>query len=188
MWMMPGVPMSQYIKAPKARLTTVAEFPKNYFLENLAVRSDNLNSHHGDEPRRTLRTCPAADGDGQVAPMLLHRFDMLTMGNCRGRARCLPDAGLQLLHHPSRCVLYQDRSLQALAAGVRRSSLRCSARFRPRSRGLNAGVACCGLASCSWPMLSASLDLARRLRSGRRRAFGSGLGSRTTAWAISRAG
>ena len=33
--------MSQYIKAPKARLTTVAEFPKNYFLENLAVRSDN---------------------------------------------------------------------------------------------------------------------------------------------------
>ena len=33
--------MSQHNKAPKAHLTTVAEFPKNYFLENLAVRSDN---------------------------------------------------------------------------------------------------------------------------------------------------
>ena len=28
-------------KAPQARLTTVAEFPENYFLENLAVRADN---------------------------------------------------------------------------------------------------------------------------------------------------
>jgi hypothetical protein len=33
--------MSQHNKAPKAHLTKVAEFPKNYFLENLAVRSDN---------------------------------------------------------------------------------------------------------------------------------------------------
>jgi hypothetical protein len=71
--------MSQHSKAPKARLTTVAEFPKNYFLENLAVRSDNsiliTAMNHGE-----LWYVPAADGDEQVAPMLLHKFDMLTMG------------------------------------------------------------------------------------------------------------
>ena len=71
--------MSQHNKAPKAHLTTVAVFPKNYFLENLAVRSDNsiliTAMNHGE-----LWYVPAADGDEQVAPMLLHKFDMLTMG------------------------------------------------------------------------------------------------------------
>ena len=28
-------------EAPNVKLNTVATFPKNYFLENLAVRSDN---------------------------------------------------------------------------------------------------------------------------------------------------
>ena len=28
-------------EAPSVKLSTVATFPKNYFLENLAVRSDN---------------------------------------------------------------------------------------------------------------------------------------------------
>jgi len=46
--------MSQHNKAPKAHLTTVAEFPKNYFLENLAVRSDNSTLITAHEPRRTL--------------------------------------------------------------------------------------------------------------------------------------
>ena len=71
--------MSQHNEAPKAHLTTVAEFPKNYFLENLAVRSDNsiliTAMNHGE-----LWYVSAADGEEQVAPMLLHKFDMLTMG------------------------------------------------------------------------------------------------------------
>jgi hypothetical protein len=36
---------------------------------------------------------PPADGDEQVAPMLLHKFDMLDDGDCRGRADVFP-AGL----------------------------------------------------------------------------------------------
>ena len=83
--------MSQHNKAPKAHLTTVAEFPKNYFLENLAVRSDNsiliTAINHGE-----LWYVPAADGDEQVEPMLLHKFDMLTMGI----AEAEPDVFLML--------------------------------------------------------------------------------------------
>src|ERR1700689_3899002 len=74
-----GVPMSQHDKAPKAHLTTVAEFPKNYFLENLAVRSDNsilITAMNHCE----LWYGAAADGDAQFASMLLYKFDMLTMG------------------------------------------------------------------------------------------------------------
>ena len=71
--------MSQHNKAPKARLTTVAEFPKNYFLENLAVQSDNsiliTVMNHSE-----FWYVPSAGGDEQVAPMLLHKFDLLTMG------------------------------------------------------------------------------------------------------------
>ena len=54
--------MSEHNKAPQARLTTVAEFPKNYFLENLAVRTDNsiliTAMNHGE-----LWYVPAANGD-----------------------------------------------------------------------------------------------------------------------------
>ena len=77
--------------APKAHLTTVAEFPKNYFLENLAVRSDNsilITAMNHSE----LWYVPPADGDEQVVPMLLHKFDMLTMGI----AEAEPDVFLML--------------------------------------------------------------------------------------------
>src|ERR1700749_4296143 len=74
-----GVPMSQHNEAPKAHLTTVAEFPKNYFLENLAVRSDNsiliTAMNHGE-----LWYVSPADGEEQAAPLVLHKYDMLTKG------------------------------------------------------------------------------------------------------------
>ena len=60
-------------KAPQARLVTVAEFPTQYFLENLAVRQDNsvlVNVANQKE----LWYVPPADGDRVVAPIRLHTF------------------------------------------------------------------------------------------------------------------
>ena len=84
--------MSQHNEAPKrSSYNTVAEFPKNYHSENLAVRSDNsiliTAMNHGE-----LWYVSAADGDEQVAPLLLHKFDMLTMGI----AEAEPDVFLML--------------------------------------------------------------------------------------------
>jgi hypothetical protein len=62
---------------PKAKLATVASFPENYFLENLAVRADNsvlitaLNHNQ-------LWYVPR-HGTKSVKPVLLHTFDQLTM-------------------------------------------------------------------------------------------------------------
>jgi hypothetical protein len=59
---------------PQAKLTTVACFPKEYFLENLAIRSDNsvlvtvLN-------RRELWYVPPASGAVPVVPIHIHTFD-----------------------------------------------------------------------------------------------------------------
>jgi hypothetical protein len=64
---------------PKVRLTTVARFPKNYFLENLAVRADNsvlvtaLN-------HKELWYVPSSPDDTDVAPQLLFTFPHLAMG------------------------------------------------------------------------------------------------------------
>jgi hypothetical protein len=63
---------------PKARLTTVASFPANYFLENLAVRADNsvlitvLN-------HRELWYVPPAAATGSAKPTLLHTFEQLPL-------------------------------------------------------------------------------------------------------------
>jgi hypothetical protein len=62
---------------PKAKLATVASFPENYFLENLAVRADDsvlitaLN-------HKELWYVPT-HGTKSVKPVLLHTFDQLTM-------------------------------------------------------------------------------------------------------------
>jgi sugar lactone lactonase YvrE len=64
----------------KAKLATVASFPANYFLENLAVRSDNsaivtaLN-------RRELWYVPPAEATETVTPILLHTFEQLTLNS-----------------------------------------------------------------------------------------------------------
>jgi hypothetical protein len=63
----------------QARLTTVATFPKNYFLENLVVRSDNsilitaLN-------HKELWYVPPSRHDSPVEPLLLFTFSQLAMG------------------------------------------------------------------------------------------------------------
>jgi hypothetical protein len=63
----------------QAKLTTVATFPKNYFLENLVVRSDNsilitaLN-------HKELWYVPPSRQDSPVEPLLLFTFSQLAMG------------------------------------------------------------------------------------------------------------
>jgi len=61
------------------KLSTVATFPKNYFLENLAVRSDNsvlvtvLN-------HQELWYVPASNDEQPVEPELLFTFPQPAMG------------------------------------------------------------------------------------------------------------
>ena len=60
-------------EAPSVKLSTVATFPKHYFLENLAVRSDNsvlvtvLNHNE-------LWFVPSSNDEQPVEPQLLFRF------------------------------------------------------------------------------------------------------------------
>jgi hypothetical protein len=60
-------------KAPQARLITVAEFPRQYFLENLAVREDN-SALINVANQKELWYVPLADGDEQVEPIHLHTY------------------------------------------------------------------------------------------------------------------
>ena len=61
-------------KNQKAKLTTVAVFPKGYFLENLAVRSNNSLLVTALKTREMWYVPPAKSG-GQVEPMLLFTLD-----------------------------------------------------------------------------------------------------------------
>ena len=60
-------------KAPQASLTTVAEFPKHYFLENLAVRADNSVLVQVAN-QKELWYVPPADGNQMVKPVRLHTY------------------------------------------------------------------------------------------------------------------
>src|SRR5262249_44474251 len=66
-------------EAPNVKLSTVATFPKNYFLENLAVRSDNsvlvtvLN-------HKELWYVPSSNDEQPVEPELLFTFPQPAMG------------------------------------------------------------------------------------------------------------
>ena len=65
-------------QAPQATLTTVARFPKKYFLENLAVREDNsvlITAMNNKE----LWYIASYKGE-EVEPLLLHTFDQPTTG------------------------------------------------------------------------------------------------------------
>lgn len=59
---------------PAARLTPVAFFPKNYFLENLAVRADGSVLVTA-VLQKELWWVPPIPGDSVVEPILVHRFD-----------------------------------------------------------------------------------------------------------------
>ena len=65
------------IDQAKAKLTTVASFPENYFLENLAVRADNsvLITALNHKQLWYVRT----DATKSAKPVLLHTFDQLTL-------------------------------------------------------------------------------------------------------------
>ena len=66
-------------QAPQARLTTVAEFPKNYFLESVAAREDGsflVTAFNHKE----LWSVPRPRPDGPVDPILIHTFDLPTLG------------------------------------------------------------------------------------------------------------
>ena len=78
-----GTSHMEYIMSPspvpQVRLATVATFPKNYFLENLAVRADNsvlvtaLN-------HKELWYVPSSPDGAEVTPRLLFTFPHLAMG------------------------------------------------------------------------------------------------------------
>lgn len=66
-------------QAPQAQLTTVARFPAEYFLENLAVRADNsilVTAVNHNE----LWYVPPAPRETQVGPVLLHTFEQPATG------------------------------------------------------------------------------------------------------------
>lgn len=60
-------------KAPQARIATIAEFPKQYFLENLAVRHDNSVLIQVAN-KKELWYVPPAEGDHTVTPVRLHTY------------------------------------------------------------------------------------------------------------------
>ena len=59
---------------PTVKLTTVAQFPAGYFLENLAVRADGSMLVTAVN-KKELWYLPAPTGDTPVQPVLLHTFD-----------------------------------------------------------------------------------------------------------------
>jgi hypothetical protein len=78
-------------KAPKAALSVVAEFPQQYFLENLAVRQDNSVLVQVAN-RKELWYVPPADGQTSVTPVHLHTYQE----NAAGIVELEPDVFLLL--------------------------------------------------------------------------------------------
>jgi hypothetical protein len=62
---------------PEAKVTTVASFPKNYLLENLAVRADNSVLITALNHKQLWHVATRAGKS--VKPVLLHTFDQLTL-------------------------------------------------------------------------------------------------------------
>ncbi len=78
-------------KAPQARVSTVATFPKEYFLENLAVRADNSILVTAMN-RKELWYVPPVVDNREVAPVRIHTLDILPTG----LAEIAPDIFLML--------------------------------------------------------------------------------------------
>jgi hypothetical protein len=66
------------IDIPQATLEVVAEFPKGYFLENLAVRPDGSILISAMN-KRELWCIPAPDSELPVEPVLVHTFDLMVL-------------------------------------------------------------------------------------------------------------
>jgi len=64
---------------PKAKLTTIAEFPPTYFIENIAIRRDNsMLITVGN--KQELWFIPFPDETRPVEPLKLHTFDVAPSG------------------------------------------------------------------------------------------------------------
>ena len=63
---------------PRAQLATVASFPANYFLENLALRADN-SALITAMNHKELWYVPPATATETVTPILLHTFEQMTI-------------------------------------------------------------------------------------------------------------
>ena len=66
------------INIKQAQLEIIAEFPKGYFLENLAIRSDGSILVTSTN-KKELWYVPAPSGVLPVKPTLLHTFEMMTL-------------------------------------------------------------------------------------------------------------
>lgn len=78
-------------KAPQAKISTVAEFPKEYFLESLAVRSDNSVLVQVNNKKELWYVPPAEEGQ-KVEPVHLHTYPE----NAAGIVEVEPDVFLLL--------------------------------------------------------------------------------------------
>ena len=78
-------------KAPQARATTIARFPKEYFLENIAVRADNSILVTAVNKKELWYVPPVVDGR-EVTPVCIHTHDTLPTG----LAEIAPDVFLML--------------------------------------------------------------------------------------------
>lgn len=67
------------ISTRSAKLMTIASFPSGYFLENIAIRSDNSMLVTVLTHKQLWYIAPASD-DGPVEPVLLHTFGEPAMG------------------------------------------------------------------------------------------------------------
>src|ERR1700761_2215107 len=78
-------------KAPLAKVSIVAEFPENYFLENLAVRKDNSVLVQVAN-KKELWYVPPTEGTTPVTPVHLHTYQE----NAAGIIEFEPDVFLLL--------------------------------------------------------------------------------------------
>ena len=70
----------QQASSPRARLTIAAEFPQGFFLENLAIRSDN-SVLVSVATKNQLWYVPPVGGELPVTPVHLHTFGHIVMNN-----------------------------------------------------------------------------------------------------------
>lgn len=120
-------------KAPQATYTTVAEFPKQYFLENLAVRADNSVLIHVAN-KKELWYVPPSNGTTTVTPVLLHTYQE----NAGGIVELEPDVFALLtgnVYTTHECYLHR-LDLRDWKAGTPISPTTVC-QFPARARGVN---------------------------------------------------
>ncbi len=119
--------------APQARVSTVTEFPTQYFLENLAVRKDNSVLVHVNN-KKELWYVPPAENDQIVKPLHLHTYQE----NALGMVELEPDVFLLLsgdFYQSHRSFLHQ-LDLRNWKSG-KPIALETICQFPEQARGIN---------------------------------------------------